>query len=431
VTITETAKDGFRFVDASCDITAPSRSGNRVLRRVRGETKPPNVVLKPGQYAKCTVRNEIIPGTIEIKKSASPQSATQFPFTGSQPNFTLVDDGKDSTKASKVFSGLTPGSYTFTENVPAGWTLAGIECTPGTAATVNGPTVTINLTSGASVVCTYKDTKNIVPGTIMISKSASPQGAQSFAFTGSAPMNDFTLVDDGITPSAASQTFTGLTPGVYQVAELVPDGWQLVGVTCTPAAAVVVSGGRVTINLQEGQSVACAYQDKQDDAPTPPPEPPPTPPTPPSPTPPAPTPPPVGPEPVGQVAGSRAGSLRIVKHAPRVARIGARVAFSITVTNTSNATLENVRVGDLPPAALTLAGMRSTPTARRLNRGAAWRLGTLAPGQSRTIRGTVRIKAGSTGTFRNYAAATAVNSNTAIAHTDTRIINARAPSFTG
>jgi uncharacterized repeat protein (TIGR01451 family) len=429
VTLSEVAKAGFQFKDANCEITAPSTSGNRVLRKVRGDTQVPKVTLKPGEYAKCAVRNEIVPGTIEIKKSANPQSSQSFPFTSSKGPFSLVDDGADSTKASKVFSGLTPASYTFTEDVPAGWTLAGIECTPSTAATVSLPTVTINLTPGESVVCTYTDTKDIVPGTITISKSASPQGSQAFAFTGSAPIGDFNLVDDGMTSSGASHTVTGLTPGVYEVSESVPDEWELVGITCTPAEAVATSGTTVTINLLEGQSVACVYQDKRSDTPTPPT---PTPPTPtPTPTPqPTPTPPPVGPEPTGQVAGSSAGSLSIVKHAPRVARVGDRVAFSITVTNTSSVPLENVRVGDMPPAALTLAGLRSTPTAKRLNRDATWRLGTLAPGRSRTIRGTVRIKSGSAGTFRNYAAATAVNSNTVIAHTDTRILNAR-PHFTG
>ena len=211
-------------------------------------------MLKPGEFATCAVRNKIIPGTIEIKKSANPQSSQAFSFTGSARlgSFNLVDDGLDSTKASKVFADLAPGTYTVSENVPAGWDLAGIQCTPSTAATISGAQVTINLVSGGSVVCEYKDTKQIVPGTIVIAKSASPQSSQPFAFTGSAPMNDFSLVDDGITPSGASKTFTGLTPGIYKVGELVPNGWELVGITCSPANAVAISGAQVTINLQPG-----------------------------------------------------------------------------------------------------------------------------------------------------------------------------------
>ena len=104
----------------------------------------------------------------------------------------------------------------------------------------------------------------------------------------------------------------------------------------------------------------------------------------------------------------------------------------MTVTNTSSVPATKVQVGDMPPAALTLVGLRTNIKGRDVNRGVIWQLGTLAPGQSRTIRGTIRIEAGTAGTFRNYAGATAVNANAVIAHTDTRILNARqAPRFTG
>ena len=434
VTLSETAKDGFQFVDATCEITAPLKSGNRVLRRVRGDTGVPEFTLNPGEFAKCAVRNKIIPGTLEIKKSANPQSSKAFSFTGSAPlgSFSLVDDGVDSTKASKVFAGLAPGTYTVSEAVPAGWDLAGIECTPSSAVTISGAQVTIGLTAGGSVVCEYTDTKRIVPGTIMITKSASPQSSLPFAFTGSAPLNDFSLVDDGISASDASKTFTGLTPGIYKVGELVPDGWELVGITCTPANAVAISGAQVTINLQPAAAVGCVYQDKRSDTPTPPTPEPPTPPNPTPHPPPTPTPPPTGPEPPGRVADLPSASLRIVKHAPRVARVGTRVAFSLTVTNTSSVPARQVKVGDMPPAALTLVGLTANLKPRHVNRGAIWRLGTLAPGQSRTIRGTIRIQAGAAGTFRNYTGATALNANAVFAHTDTRILNPPpAPAVTG
>ena len=434
VTLSETTKPGFEFVDATCEITAPGTSGNRVLRRVRGDSGVPQLTLKPGEFAKCTVRNKIIPGTIEIKKSANPQSSKAFSFTGSAPlgSFSLVDDGVDSTKASKVFAGLAPGTYTVNEAVPAGWDLAGIECTPSSAVTISGTQVTIDLASGGSVVCEYTDTKKIVPGTIMITKSASPQSSQPFTFTGSVPLNDFSLVDDGITPSDASKTFTGLTPGIYKVGELVPNGWELVGITCTPANAVAISGAQVTINLQPASAVGCVYQDKRPDTPTPPTPEPPTPPNPTPKPPPTPTPPPIGPEHPGFIAGLRSASLKIVKRAPRVARVGTRVAFSLTVTNTSSVPARQVRVGDMPPAALTLVGLTANLKPRHVNRGVIWRLGTLAPGHSRTIRGTIRIEAGAAGTFRNYTGATALNANAVFAHFDTRILTPPpAPAVTG
>jgi hypothetical protein len=81
-------------------------------------------------------------------------------------------------------------------------------------------------------------------------------------------------------------------------------------------------------------------------------------------------------------------------------------------------------VADVPPAALTLARLQSTGGARvRLARGNAyWHLGTLAPGAKRTIRGTVRITAGTPGLKRNLVLATAVNAQTAQDNADTRVL---------
>ena len=51
--------------------------------------------IGPNQYAKCTVRNRILPGTIEIEKVARPESEQESPFAGTLGlyAFTLVDDG--------------------------------------------------------------------------------------------------------------------------------------------------------------------------------------------------------------------------------------------------------------------------------------------------------------------------------------------------
>jgi Domain of unknown function DUF11 len=105
-----------------------------------------------------------------------------------------------------------------------------------------------------------------------------------------------------------------------------------------------------------------------------------------------------------------------------VARVGQRVAFALTVRNVGSVAAQNVILGDVPPAALGLAGLQSTGASKaRIVRGnAVWRLGTLAPGARRTVRGSVVLKSGSPGLKRNLAVATAVNANQAQDPADTR-----------
>jgi hypothetical protein len=65
---------------------------------------------------------------------------------------------------------------------------------------------------------------------------------------------------------------------------------------------------------------------------------------------------------------------------------------------------------------------------------ALWRLRRLAPGASRTIRGSVRIQASSPGLKRNWVFAAAVNARLVQDRADTRIRAARrgrAPAVTG
>ncbi len=87
---------------------------------------------------------------------------------------------------------------------------------------------------------------------------------------------------------------------------------------------------------------------------------------------------------------------------------------------------------DLPPGAANLTALRSSTRARVVNRGAIWKLGTLAPGARRTVRGSVLIKAGTPGLKRNLVLATAVNAQLVGDRADTRLLRQRqAPPVTG
>jgi uncharacterized repeat protein (TIGR01451 family) len=267
--------------------------------------------------------------------------------------------------------------------------------------------------------CTLRN--RILPGTIEIEKRATPQTGQEFGFVGSPPLGAFSLVDDGA-DGPSSRTFTGLAPGTYTVSEQLPAGWELTGIACSDPA-VAISGSQVTIPLGPAAAVVCTYSDRRADSPIPPE--PPTPPTPPDPETGG------GPEPVPPPPSTR---LRIVKVTRAVARVGGRVPFALRVRNVGSVTAEDVRLTDIPPAAMSLTSLRASAGAKRVRGNAVWRLGDLAPGASRVIRGVVRIDSAAPGLKTNTALATAVNAALVQAQTNTRVLARRfavRPAVTG
>ena len=114
------------------------------------------------------------------------------------------------------------------------------------------------------------------------------------------------------------------------------------------------------------------------------------------------------------------------------ARVGQRVRFRLTVTNTGTVAAREVQVADVPPAAIALASFRSSTRSRVVRGNALWNLGTLEPGASRTITGSVRVTAGTAGRKRNHVLATAANAKVVDDLADTRLLGSRrAPSVTG
>jgi uncharacterized repeat protein (TIGR01451 family) len=294
------------------------------------------------------------------------------------------------------------------------------------------PTPSGEVTVGPNQYASCTVWNRIRPGTIEIEKNATPESRRPFIFTGS--LGDFTLVDD-LADENASKVFPNLTPGTYTVSEMFPDNWELTGITCTPQTAAEIAGTQVRITLAPGGSVVCTFNDTRIDPP-PPPEPPEPPgPPPPGPPPPGPGPgppppgPPTPPEPIAPPASTQ---LRVVKTMPRFARVGRRIRFRLTVTNTGRVAARDVKMADVPPATVAVSALRASSRPRTGQGWALWRIGRLAPGASRTIRGSVLIEAGSPGLKRNWVFAAAANAQLVQDPADTRIMRQRrAPRVTG
>jgi uncharacterized repeat protein (TIGR01451 family) len=261
--------------------------------------------------------------------------------------------------------------------------------------------------------------------TIRIIKDAVPDSRQVFNFSGTPPLGEFELSDNSVPEPPTEETFTVEAPGTFVVTEAQPPArWTLTAITCSDGFRG--PGPAVSISVEPGEEVSCKFTNvRRDQPPQPPPELPLPPPPPPPPPPPGAQPPPSTPRPSTR--------LSIVKTATRVARVGDRVRFRLTVTNRGSVAARRVRVRDIPPGAVTLASLRSTTRRRVAGRqGAIWRLGRLAPGASRTIRGSVVIRAGTPGLKGNFAYATAANAGLVDDRANTRLLRQRrAPPVTG
>lgn len=278
-TVTEASVPGWINTGITCsDVVEPDLARRTTINR--GAVSA-TAHLRFGQAVDCTFTNtQIQPGTITVHKKAVGGDGT-FTFSGTGPGvlttFTISTSGSEHT-GSQTFAGLTAGTYTIAETVPAGWDLAPlpIDCTvtsgSNTTITPNGSSgVNIALgTTGAatdSVACEFVDVKR---GSITIEKGASPKDSQLFTFTTASLVSttslppSFQIADSGTPPN--SQTFSALVPTIYSVTEAAVAGWRLVDVACTGGSVIASdpTQGVAVIDLQPGEDIVCTYSNAKD-----------------------------------------------------------------------------------------------------------------------------------------------------------------------
>ena len=94
---------------------------------------------------------------IRIIKDSQPDAAQDFDFTISGPGpddtFTLDDDADPALSDTHTLTGLTPGTYTVTEDLTPGWAVTSITCVGGTTSVdpaTRSATITLNGESTSS-----------------------------------------------------------------------------------------------------------------------------------------------------------------------------------------------------------------------------------------------------------------------------------------
>ena len=141
----------------------------------------------------------IYPASITIVKEAATEGSTQFDFQGSPlplNNFTLIDNGTSANR--QTFSGITNfATYTVTESLVNGWNFNSASCAVlnanGGTQSVLGRIVTIGLTEGENVTCTYLNSKIPVPS-IRLSKTSTNS---QYSFAGDILSYDYVITNTG------------------------------------------------------------------------------------------------------------------------------------------------------------------------------------------------------------------------------------------
>jgi hypothetical protein len=236
---------GFSFVSLSCD-DGSQASGSGVT-----------VSLQPGEHVTCTWTNRDDRGDLTIVKQTVPNGSNQsFDFTSSaaQSGFSLSDG------QSKTFTVLAD-DYTAGETEPAGWQLTDVSCTAGestTHPTVTDGGITVHVPEHTHVTCTFTNTQE---GSLTIVKDAgSDADGTPFNFALSSNLgaegDQLTLTPTADQPQQ-SATYSGLLPGTYTATEAVPDGWSLVGLSCSDESSQQAPTASVT--LTAGEHVTCTF----------------------------------------------------------------------------------------------------------------------------------------------------------------------------
>ena len=178
------------------------------------------ITLDAGEIAACVFINLPLDTIVIWKQTIGGDGS--FGFTGDLGAFTLTTS---SFVASQVFTQVVPGTYGFTETLPAGWDQAGATCDNG-----NTPD-SVNLLFRQRVTCTFTNTKQ---ASLTIVKQA--VGANdTFSFTSTVPgQATFVLTT---TNGAATKVFANLAPGTYSVGEAAQMGWAPTSAACSNGSA--------------------------------------------------------------------------------------------------------------------------------------------------------------------------------------------------
>jgi uncharacterized repeat protein (TIGR01451 family) len=218
-------------------------------------------------------------GTIVVRKVVDDPDVTSnqdFRFTGNisytvDHSFTLSarNGTPDADTFFRAATGPTVPPWTFTEEVPPGWTLAGIDCASATGTSTAATNVatgatTVTLGAGDTMTCTYTN------------RATPPAAGLQLVKTTLGGVGRFRFAVDG--PDSGTQSITTTQPGVpvagaplegspgdYEITEDMParssqGHWTTIKATCDGRTFNPLRP--VEIEIPSGQGAVCAFTNR-------------------------------------------------------------------------------------------------------------------------------------------------------------------------
>ena len=103
----------------------------------------------------------------------------------------------------------------------------------------------------------------VAPSTIIIIKDTIPNGGQDFNFITTGGLSSFSLDDDADPTLSNNKSFGGLLAGTYSVTENATAGFKLTNLTCTGSTTTDLTTRTATIDLAQGATVTCTFENTQ------------------------------------------------------------------------------------------------------------------------------------------------------------------------
>ncbi len=229
--VAELAGTGTSLGGYSSSISCRDLNGTGSVIASGNGTSLADVPIADGSDVVCIVTNTAS-SSITISKNAIPDSPQDFDFTTTGTgvsDFSLDNDNTPTLPSSKTFNGLAAGSYSFTETATTGWDFDNISCSEGASVVKDGAKVTITLSAGQNVSCTYVNRQR---GKIIVHKVTQPANDQTdFQITASGS-GDIAGNPDR-TLNTSQDVVYDVAQGTYNVSEQDKAGWMESANTCS------------------------------------------------------------------------------------------------------------------------------------------------------------------------------------------------------
>ncbi len=152
-----------------------------------------------------------------------------------------------------VFNGIIPGDYSLSQSMSSWWALGDSVCMQGENSYASS---SFPISAGIETVCTFS---NVKKSSLSVTNYTEPvQGTYSFTLSQPSESGDTLVYDPVIIGHAESHVFTGITPGTYNLLEIIDGGPS--GETAVCFIGDTMVDPRVeSITIPAGVSVQCTY----------------------------------------------------------------------------------------------------------------------------------------------------------------------------